>query len=85
MTPRELARSAEGYRWRDERDWEKRAVEIAFALQPWSSKSISPQQILDAIHGKSDDTDFEHMAGLDDPGAVLDAMLAKQAERKKGG
>lgn len=67
MTPRELALCADGYRWRDARDWEKRAVEIAFLLQPWSDKPIHPQQILDAIHGKTDEAAFERLAGMTAP------------------
>lgn len=87
MTPRELVLCAEGYRWRDDRVWEKTATLIAFLLQPWAGegKTITPQQILDAINGKADEAEFEKLAGVTNPDAVIDAMLARQAENRKKG
>lgn len=76
----------EGYQWRDDRVWEKCAVMISYLLQPWSGDTpIAPQAILDAIHGKQNEGEFEKLAGMADPAATFDAMIAKQAARKGAG
>jgi hypothetical protein len=79
MTPRELALCADGYRWRDERAWEKHAVLIAYLLRQWGSK-LEPADILKSIHGHSDAATFEQLAGMADPGESFDIMVKRQQD-----
>lgn len=88
MTPRELALMADGYRWRERRDWEHRAVTIAYLLSPYPKKggdALTPQDILDALFPGADETRFEQVAGLADAGDAIDAMVKRQQERTARG
>lgn len=59
MTPRELALCAEGYRWRDEREWESWAYRTAILLQPWGFKG-QPKDLLPKPPSTTD-TAFERL------------------------
>jgi len=83
MTPREFAQQLEGYRWRDERAWEKCAVLVAHL--GWHKQPTSAKDILDGWRGTTSEQAFESLAGLDSPGEAFDAMVARQAERKLKG
>lgn len=62
MTPRELALCAEGYRWRDEREWESWAYQAAVLLMPWGFKG-KPKDLL-PNRGPQSEAAFENlMAG----------------------
>jgi len=71
----------EGAKWRAERAEESQATLIAFLLQPWSDKPLTPKVILDAMHGTTA-TDFEQLAGFTDPGEAIEAMVKKQQARR---
>lgn len=66
MTPRELALAAEGYRWRDEREWESWAYRTTVLLQPWGFKGKPKDLLPNAQHN---DAAFEQLAGMTAPGA----------------
>jgi len=84
MTPRELALQLDGYRWRDQRAWERTAWAVAYLLQPWAKEghTIQPKDLLTSAETKEVDA-------LLDPGAAsaaaIDEFAKAQAERKKAG
>lgn len=65
MTPRELALCAEGYRWRDEREWESWAYRTAVLLQPWGFEG-RPKDLLPTSASQSEAA-FEQLAGISPP------------------
>lgn len=70
---------AKGYQERDRRAWEARAWMVAYLLQPWSKKPITPADLLKPA---TDEVEFEKLAGITDPGEAFDTMVRKQEERK---
>lgn len=62
MTPRELALCAEGYRWRDKREWDSWAYRTTILLQPWGFKG-QPKELLPPPPGDSI-AQFEKLAGF---------------------
>jgi len=57
-------------------------VTIAFLLQPWSEKVISPQEVWDAMRGKVDEQAVDRLLGPIDPGEAIDVMVKRQQERR---
>jgi len=70
----------EGHHWREDRVWEKCAVLVAHL--GFHSKATSAREILDGWRRSGDEAEFERVAGISDPAAELDAMIAKQQARK---
>ena len=62
MTPREFSYALEGYRTQDERGWAKCATLIAYL--GWHKEPTSPKKIYDQILGRSDEAEFERLAGI---------------------
>lgn len=51
----------EGFRWRERRDLEARAWELAYILRAWGSK-VEPKDLLPTAENNV--TKFEHLAGI---------------------
>lgn len=62
---------ADGYRWREERTYERMAWMTALLLQPWCENKITPADLLgkSGASPEAEANEFAHAIGLPTPAA----------------